>query len=53
LIIFVIVLGVVFFLYASNYYNTVIGWAGVVLIVGGIVLGIVLKALGFLRKRRE
>jgi hypothetical protein len=62
LIVCLVILGVVLFLYGSNYnvingdgsnYNIVIGWAGVVLIVGGIVGGIVLKALESVRKRRD
>jgi hypothetical protein len=39
----VIVLGVVLFLYGANYYNNVVGWAGVYLFAGGIVAYVLLK----------
>lgn len=32
-----ILLGIILFLYGANYYNTVVGWVGVVLFVGGII----------------
>lgn len=53
LIVCLVVLGVVLFLYGGNYYNTVVGWAGVALIVGGIVAEIVLKVLESVRKGGE
>ena len=53
LIVCLVVLGVVLFLYGSNYYNAVVGWAGVALTVGGIVAEIVLKVLESVRKGGE
>lgn len=45
--------GVVLFLYGSNYYDALVGWAGVVLMVGGFVAEIALKVFEFVRKRGE
>jgi hypothetical protein len=53
LIVCLVILGVVFFLYGSNYYNAVVGYAGLALIVGGIIAEIVLKVLESVRKRGE
>jgi hypothetical protein len=39
----VVVLGVVLFLTGANYYNSVAGWAGVYLFVGGIVAYVLLR----------
>jgi hypothetical protein len=50
LIVCLVILGVFFFLYASNRYNALVGWAGLALIVGGIVAEIVLKVFEFVRK---
>jgi hypothetical protein len=47
------ILGVITFLYGSNYYNAVAGWGGIVLIVSSIALEIALKVYGFMRKRGE
>jgi hypothetical protein len=44
-------LGIVLFLYGSNYYNVTIGWAGVVLIIGGFFAEILLQVYEMLRKR--
>jgi hypothetical protein len=41
----VVVIGFVLFLYGANYYDAAIGWTGVGLFVGGIVLYVVLKLL--------
>jgi hypothetical protein len=53
LIVCLVILGVVLFLYGSNYYNAVVGYAGLALIVGGIIAEIVLKVLESVRKRGE
>jgi hypothetical protein len=53
LIVCLVILGVVLFLYGSNYYNAAVGYAGLALIVGGIIAEIVLKALESVRKRGE
>lgn len=41
----IVVLGFILFLYGANYYDVTIGWTGVGLFVGGIVLYVVLKLL--------
>ena len=51
LILCLIILGIVLFLYGSNYYDAVIGWTGVAFILGGFVAEIVLKVFEFVRKR--
>jgi len=46
-----VLVGVVLFLYGSNYYEALVGWAGVVLMVGGFAAEIALKVYEFARKR--
>ena len=41
----IVLVGFVLFLYGANYYDAVVGWGGVGLFVGGIVLYVVLKLL--------
>jgi len=48
-----VLVGAVLFLYGSNYYDALAGWAGVVLMVGGFVAEIALKVYEFIRKRGE
>jgi hypothetical protein len=48
----IIVVGIILFLYGSNYYNAVIGWAGVFFIFGGIIAEIILKYIS-VRKRKS
>jgi hypothetical protein len=47
----IVILGFVLFLYGANYYDVTIGWTGVGLFVGGIVLYVVLNLLESLRKK--
>lgn len=47
----VIVLGVVLFLYGSNYYDAVVGWTGVYFIIGGFFAGIILKVYESVREK--
>jgi hypothetical protein len=47
----VVVIGFVLFLYGANYYDATIGWTGVGLFVGGIVLYVVLKLLESKQKK--
>ena len=47
----VVVVGFVLFLYGANYYDATIGWTGVGLFVGGIVLYVVLKLLESKQKK--
>lgn len=37
-----VVMGIVLFLYGANYYNSLIGWAGVYIIVVGFIVRILL-----------
>ena len=47
----VVVVGFVLFLYGANYYDATVGWTGVGLFVGGIVLYVVLKLLESKQKK--
>lgn len=49
----VILLGIILFLYGSNYYNATVGWAGVYLIIGGFLTEIALQIYETLIKKRE
>jgi hypothetical protein len=49
----IIVVGIILFLYGSNYYDATIGWAGVYLIFGGILAEIILKAYEGIIKRKS
>ena len=48
----VVVIGFVLFLYGANYYDATVGWTGVGLFVGGIVLYVVLKLLESKQKKQ-
>lgn len=45
--------GVILFLYGSNYYNAVVGWTGVYLIIGGFFAEIILKVYESVWKRGD
>jgi hypothetical protein len=47
----IIVLGVVLFLYGANYYDATVGWAGVYLVIIGILAILVLYIYGELTKK--
>ena len=47
----VIVLGVVLFLYGANYYDATVGWAGVYLVIIGILVILVLYIYSELTKK--
>ena len=47
---FVVILGFVLFLYGANYYDNLIGWSGVYLFVGGIVVYVLFWLYGHLRR---
>jgi len=49
----VIVIGVVLFLYGSNYYNAVVGWTGVCLVFGGLFAEIIVKVCEIVAKRES
>ena len=38
-----VLLGIFFFLYGANYYDSVVGWTGVGLFVGGILAYVLLR----------
>ncbi len=48
---FVVILGVVFFLYGANYYDNIVGWTGVYLFVGGILVYAILWIFRQVKKR--
>ena len=48
-----IVIGVVLFVYGSNYYDAFVGWFGVYLVFGGIFAEIILKVYETLRKKGD
>jgi hypothetical protein len=52
-IILIIILGVVLFLYGSNYYNAVYGWSGLFLTFAGITAYVAREVYGALRKKRK
>ena len=47
----IIVLGVVLFLYGANYYDATAGWAGVYLVIIGLLAILVLYIYGELTKK--
>jgi len=47
----VIVLGVVLFLCGANYYDAIVGWAGVCLVIIGILAFLILYIHGELTKK--
>jgi hypothetical protein len=49
LFLFVVILGFVLFLYGSNYYNALVGWVGVYLFVGAILVWVLLYLYGRLK----
>jgi D-alanyl-lipoteichoic acid acyltransferase DltB (MBOAT superfamily) len=49
----VIVLGMALFLYGSNYYNGLVGWVGVYLIIGGTLAEITLQAYETFTRKRD
>lgn len=52
-ILFVVILGIVLFLYGTNYYDEVSGWSGLFLIVAGIIAYLILGVYGALKKRES
>ncbi|MBS7633443.1 hypothetical protein KEJ15_07510 [Candidatus Bathyarchaeota archaeon] len=47
-----VVVGIVLFLYVANYYNPVVGWAGVGMIFAGFVAEVIQKIYAFVSKRK-
>jgi len=48
-----VILGFVLFLYGANFYNSIVGWIGVYLFFGGILVFLVLYIYGELTKKEE
>jgi hypothetical protein len=48
-----VILGFVFFLYGANFYDAVIGWVGVYLIIGGILVFLLFYIYNELTKKTE
>jgi len=49
----IVILGFLLVLYGANFFNAVIGWAGVYLFFGGIIAFLVLYIYGELPKKTE
>jgi FtsH-binding integral membrane protein len=47
----IILLSIILFLYGANYYNAVVGWAGVFLFIGGIMAFLILYIYRELTKK--
>ena len=48
-----VILGFVLFLYGANVYNAIIGWLGVYLLFGGILVFLVFYIYGELTKKED
>jgi hypothetical protein len=48
-----ILLGILFFIYGTNYYNEIAGWAGVFLFVSGIAVLIFFYLYNWLTKGKD
>jgi uncharacterized protein YrrD len=49
----IVVVGIVLFMYGSNYYDETTGWIGVYLVVAGFFAEIILKVYESLVKRKK
>ena len=49
----VVILGFALFLYGANLFNAVVGWAGVSIFFGGILVFLVLYIYGELTKKED
>jgi phosphatidylglycerophosphate synthase len=47
------VVGIILFLYGSNYYNNAVGWAGVYLFFTGIIIYILWSVYSYFMKRKS
>jgi len=48
-----VILGIILFLYGANYYDALTGWAGIFLVLLGIVVEVVLRIYTFQMKKRS
>jgi hypothetical protein len=39
----IVILGIILFLYGSNYYDNLVGWTGIYLFFGGIIAYVLLR----------
>jgi hypothetical protein len=49
----IVILGFVLFLYGANFFDAIVGWIGVYLFFGGILVFVVLYIYGELTKKEE
>ena len=49
----IVALGIVLFLYGSNAYDALAGWAGIALIIGTLVMKVVVGIYTEIRKKDE
>jgi hypothetical protein len=49
----IVILGFVLFLYVANFFDAIVGWIGVYLFFGGILVFVVLYIYGELTKKEE
>lgn len=49
----IVILGFVLFLYGANFYDAVVGWVGVYLIIGGILVYLLFYIYNELTKKGE
>jgi len=52
-IILIVVIGAVLFLYGANYYDSLIGWAGFLIMFVGFFVGIILELYKRVGKKRR
>jgi hypothetical protein len=52
-LLFLVILGLVLFLYGANYYNATVGWTGVGLIAAGCFGYIALKVIEVSTRKKE
>jgi hypothetical protein len=52
-LLFLVILGLVLFLYGANYYNATVGWTGIGLIAAGFFGYIALKVYETLTRKKE
>ncbi len=48
---FLVIFGIAFFLVGANIYNAIVGWAGVYMVIGGILLYLAVYLYTELRKK--
>lgn len=51
LCLFVVIIGAILFLYGANYYDAIVGWAGIFLMLAGVVCELIFKIYEFIVKK--